>query len=130
MPWSRIKTAIWFITTAMKYSPAASAAMTLSAQQYTDNLAEAHFLRLTDNKHRRLLTATDFLSPLVSCAVQYFLQAGTTTVTYLDTNNYQNGYSPIPATSEYAPGENQTVLSGDEATIAHKQLSRVAIGPV
>jgi hypothetical protein len=68
----------------------------LHGRAYADEPAEAHLLALEVNENRAFLTAADLLGTLCRAAGQYFRDAGKTDLHWLDPENKNRGYSPIP----------------------------------
>ena len=69
---------------------------TLHGRAYSDEPDEAHFLTVEVAGNRDLLTSADLQSPLAQAAIRYFHRAGRTSLTWHDSENSVNGYSPIP----------------------------------
>jgi len=65
---------------------------TIVARSYSAEHGEAHFLSIIEKGQRRILTDSDFLSPLLGQAIDYLRQVGKFSLQLLRTN----GHEPIP----------------------------------
>jgi hypothetical protein len=69
---------------------------TLHARSYAIEPEEAHLLAIELDGQRRFLTADDLDKPLPKAAKRYLRRAGKGNLKWLDPNNEEGGYSPIP----------------------------------